>query len=136
MHGDEGAFRNWMRFELDTLHSGLVTQRRLLADLLREPTPTAPARGGAHHFEPRELARLAERVPSELRFTLKLPLHVYVDSEVGDALYVLDRAAGEALATLGYTLGQPDKQGRQWFGRALGLAMLRDWPTCVQFVYL
>lgn len=136
MHGDEGVFRRWMRFELDTLHAGLVTQRRLLADLLKEPRPSAPARNGQHAFEPRELARLAEALPTELRFGLKLPVHVYVDSEVGDALYVMDRAAAEALRALGYAASEPDKQGRSWFGRALGLQMLRDWPTAVQLVYL
>lgn len=136
VHGDEGAFRHWMRFELDTIHSGLVTQRRALADLLREPRPTAPSRGGAHPFDPKELQRLAGRVPTELRFTLRLPLQVYVDSEVGDAVYVLDPAVAEALPALGIQGSAPDRQGRVWFGRALGLVLVRDWPTCAQFVYL
>jgi uncharacterized protein (UPF0216 family) len=136
VHGDEGAFRKWMSSELSTLHSGLVTQRRALADLLREAQPVAPARDGAHAFDTGELQRLAARLPTELRFTLRLPVAVYTDSDVGDSLYVLDRAAGEALGALGYTLAAPDLQGRQWFGRPVGLAMLHDWPTCVQLVYL
>lgn len=136
VHGDEGAFRHWMRFELDTLHSGLVTQRRALADLLREDQPAAPSRAGAHRFDRRELERLAGLLPTELRFTLRLPVQVYVDSEVGDAVYVLDRAVAEALPALGIEAGAPDRQGRVWFGRALGLALVRDWPTCAQFVYL
>ena len=136
VHGDEGAFGKWMRFELETIHSGLVTQRRALADLLREPAPTAPARNGAHAFDLRELGRLAATLPTELRFQVRLPMQVYVDSEVADSLYVLDRHGAEALGALGYVLGAPDAQGRRWFGRAVGLAMLRDWPTSVQFVYL
>lgn len=136
VHGDEGAFRRWMRFESDTLHSGLVTQRRPLADLLREAAPKAQARGGEHLFDPRELARLAAKVPLELRYALRLPMHLYADSEVGDAVYVQDAAAAEALALLGIPLGTPDAQGRAWFGRALGLEVLRDWPTCAQLVYL
>lgn len=136
VHGDEGAFHRWMRFELDAIHSGLVAQRRPLADLLREAAPTAQARGGEHRFDRRELERLAAALPTELRYALRLPVHVYVDSESGDAVYVQDRAAAEALALLGHAVGRPDAQGRAWFGRALGLALLRDWPTCAQFVYL
>jgi uncharacterized protein (UPF0216 family) len=133
--GDEPAFQRFLRMELDTLHAGLVTQRRLLADLLREAEPKALARGGEHRFERRELDALAARLPAELRYTLRLPVHVYMDADIGDATYVLDPPSAEALRALGYVLGQPDARGRCWFGRAVALAALRDWPTCVQLVY-
>lgn len=136
VHGDEGVFRRWMRFELDTLHSGLVTQRRPLADLLREARPSAPARGGAHAFEPAELQRLAAKLPTELHFSVRLPFQLYVDTELEDSLVVQDRAAAEALAVLGFVHVEPDTQGRVWLARAVGLQLLRDWPTCAQFVYL
>jgi uncharacterized protein (UPF0216 family) len=136
VRGDEGAFTRWMRFELDTLHAGLVSQRRPLADLLREAKPTAPARGGAHEFDVKELARLAAKLPTEARFALRLPMHLYVDSEVHDALYVMDPAVAEALEAVGVHLGQKDARERRWLARALALEVLRDWPTTVQFVYL
>jgi uncharacterized protein (UPF0216 family) len=134
--GDEGAFRKWLSWELDTLHAGLVTQRRLLADLLREEHPSAPARGGTHAFDRRELERLAARLPTEARYALRLPMHLYVSTEVADAVNVQDPAAADALRTLGVTLGRPDERGRAWIGRATGLQVLRDWPTCAQMVYL
>ena len=136
MHGDEGAFRKWMSFELNTLHAGLVTQRRPLADLLKEEKPTAVARGGVHEFDRAELARLAAVVPTELRYTLRLPVHVYVDTDVPDALNVQDRPAAEALGLMGYVTSSADRHGKAWFARSIGLQLLRDWPTCVQFVYL
>jgi len=136
MHGDEGAFQKWMRFELDTLHAGLVSQRRTLADLLREAQPSAPARDGTHAFEPAELRRLAQALPTELRYTLRLPIPLYFDSALGDACYVLDRAAAEALAPMRVTQVRPDAQGKVWFSRAVALQAMRDWPTCVQMVYL
>jgi uncharacterized protein (UPF0216 family) len=136
MHGDEGAFRRWMRFESDSVHAGLVTQRRALADLLREPSPSAPARGGTHAFDAAELRRLAERLPTELRFALRLPMQLTVDSEVGDAVAVQDAATAEALGLLGCALGPPDARGRAWLARSLALQVLRDWPTSAQFVVL
>lgn len=135
MLGDEGTFRRWMRFELDTLHAGLVSQRRPLVDLLKEAEPGAPARGGLHRFDPAELRRLAERLPSELRFALRLPIQLYADTEVPDAMQVRDHAAAEALGHVGYgTMGA--EGGKAWLARALALQAVRDWPTCVQFVYL
>lgn len=135
MFGDERAFQRFLRMELDTIHAGLVTQRRLLADLLREAEPKAQARDGEHRFAPAELQRLAERVPTELRYGLRLPIHLYADTEVPDAVYVMDPPSAEALRLLGYAPGQPDARGRCWFARAIGLGALRDWPTCVQLVH-
>jgi uncharacterized protein (UPF0216 family) len=136
VHGEEGAFRRWMRFELDTLHAGLVTQRRSLAELLKEASPSAPARGGGHAFDPAELRRLDARLDLEQRYRLRLPMHLYASGEVEDALYTLDAAVAETMVRLGYARGKPDAQGKVWVARALALAALRDWPTCVQFVYL
>lgn len=136
MRGDEGTFRRWVAFELGTLHAGLVSQRRLLADLLQEAQPSAPARGGTHAFEPRELRALAERLPTELRYALRLPIHLYTDGEVADALYAQDPASAEALALLGYAAARPDARGRVWVARSLASQAVRDWPTSVQFVYL
>lgn len=136
MHGDEGALRRYLRFELDTLHAGLVTQRRPLLDLRKEPRPSAPARNGTHAFDPRELERLAQALPTELQLALRLPIHLYVDTDAGDAVYVQDAPAAEALASVGFELGSPDPQGRRWCSRARALQVVRDWPTCTQFVYL
>ncbi|MCA1812397.1 MAG: DUF61 family protein [Halobacteriales archaeon] len=136
MFGDERAFQRYLRMELGTIHAGLVSQRRLLADLLREAEPKAQAKEGEHRFEPRELQAMAARLAAEMRYALRLPMHVYVDTESGDAVYVMDPPSIEALRALGYALGRPDERGRAWFGRARGLAMVRDWPTCVQLVYL
>jgi len=134
--GDERAFQRYLRMEMDTIHAGLVTQRRLLADLLRETQPKAAARSGEHAFAPAELQAVAAKVPPELRYALRLPMHVYVDSEVGEAVYVTEPATADALRALGFALGKPDERGRSWFGRAIALGALRDWPTCVQLVYL
>lgn len=136
MRGDEGAFRRWVGFELDALNRGTVTKRRALADLLKDPRPQAPARGGAHAFDPVEVQRLAAALPTELRFALRVPIQVCLDSEVSDACYVQDAAAAEALVLLGIALGRPDARGRRWFSRAMALRAVRDWPTCVQVVHL
>jgi uncharacterized protein (UPF0216 family) len=106
-----------------------------LAELLREAEPSTPARGGSHAFDPRELRRLAEALPTELRVTLRLPMHVYGDTEVPDAMYVMDRVAADALAHLGY-ITVTNRGDKVWLARALALQAVRDWPTCVQFVYL
>jgi uncharacterized protein (UPF0216 family) len=136
VHGDEGAFQRWMRFELDTLHAGLVSQRRLLADLLGEAQPTAPARNGAHAFDPGQLQRFAAKLPTELRYALRMPIPIYIDSTIEDAVYLQDKAAVEALAAHGYVHARADAQGKAWMGRSMALQVLRDWPTLVQFVYL
>jgi uncharacterized protein (UPF0216 family) len=76
VRGDEGDLRRYLRFELDTLHAGLVTQRKAFTALRKEPHPSAPARNGIHPFDPRELERLAQALPTEVQLALRLPIHL------------------------------------------------------------
>lgn len=133
---DEGALRKWMGFELGRLHSSLVTQPALLAQLLSQPQPQAPTReGGTHPFDAAVLRRLAAVLPRDLPGRLRLPVTVVEPSENPGDCYVQDAAGVLAVRAL-----KPDapsvREGKLWMGLPLWRRLAGEWPGCFQFLML
>ena len=133
---DEGALRKWMGFELGRLHSSLVTQPVLLAQLLAQPRPQAPTReGGTHSFDPAVLKRMAASLPRDLPGRLRLPVTVVEPSENAGDGYVQDAAGVLAVQAL-----KPDvpsvREGKLWMGLPLWRRLAGEWPGSFQFLML
>ena len=95
-----GGFDRWIAFELGRLNAGLVTEKKSLAALLRDPEPAARTReGDLHTFEPAALARFASVLSREEADALRLPLTLTVRGDSDEAL-LTDEIGAKALRTL------------------------------------
>ena len=132
---EESVLTRWMGMEVARINEGLVAERKTLASLLDEESPSAGTRGGGvHRFDREVLALLGGRLPEGIRTALRLPIVFFFDVDVRDSCYLADEAGVEALKSLG-ELGEGRKSsgGKLWVSRAIAFAIARRYPTVVQF---
>ena len=99
---EESVFTRWMGLEIAKINDGIVVERKLLAALLAEESPRARTKGGGEcHFDATVLAGLGERLPAELRASLKLPILFVFDMDVPGSCYLTDETAVRVLQALG-----------------------------------
>ena len=131
---DENALGRWFSLEMGKMLEGFVPLPRPLHQLLRDPRPSAPTRGGEPHlFDPQALHALAEGLSPLLRARTRLPLTLHIDSETPGDAYAADPAAIEILQTFHVGLAS-EREGRLWLSLPLARDFARRFPTLVQFV--
>jgi uncharacterized protein (UPF0216 family) len=135
---EESVLTRWMGMEVARINEGIVAVRKPLATLLAEERPAARTKGGGEHrFDPEILATLGDKLPGDLRQTLKLPILFFFDADVRDSCYLSDETAVGALRILG-EIGEGRRllDGRLWVSRAIAFAIARRYPTAIQFAWL
>lgn len=130
---DERVVERWMSLEIGKVHETLVRAPRPLLDCLLEERPTAATRAGEHVFDVAALRRLAEALSPLTRARVKVPLVVFLDSDMHGECYVADAAAVRAVRELGAAKAEP-KGDKVWMSESLARDLALRFPTCVQFV--
>ncbi len=135
MH-DESVFMKWMRLEIGRMNDGIVAERKALARLLHEETPSSTTNaGGAYAFDRGVLRVLGESLPDDLHRRLRLPIFFYFDATVPGSCFLADEAAVQALQCLGEISHMRRLQnGRLWVARPIAYAIAQKYPTAVQIV--
>ena len=132
---EESVLTRWMGMEIALINDSLVAGRKTLASLLAEENPTALTKGGGdHHFSREILAALGAGLDGETRKALKLPIIFFFDMDISGSCYLADGIAVRALQVLG-DLGEGRRltKGRLWVARAIAYAVVRKYPTAIQF---
>jgi len=133
---DEFVLSRWMSMEIGKINEGLVRDRKPLADLLLEQTPSAiTKKGEPYSFDRSVLALLGQKLPGELHRRLRLPILFFMSPDVPDSCWCMDPAAFDALVHLGEISSMRLLQdGKFWVSRAIVYAILQRYPTAVQLV--
>lgn len=124
-----------MNLEIGKVHEALVRNPRPLLDLLLEERPVAATRADEHVYDKEALRRLADALSPLTRARLRVPIVVFLDSEMSGECYVADAAAIRAVQELGAAKATP-QGGKVWMSESLARELARQYPTCVQFVML
>lgn len=125
-----------MAHEMGKINDGVVSERKRLSDLVKEPNPSTVTRAGREYAFDREiLLDVHDRLPALLRVRLKLPLVFYFDSRVADSFLLTDTIAFEALQNLGEISELREfTGGRIWIGRPIVFSIMRAYPTLIQIM--
>ncbi|MDD1711751.1 MAG: DUF61 family protein [Methanoregulaceae archaeon] len=131
---DEPVLMRWMQLELGRMNDGVVSERKTLAQLLREDRPVSVTKAGKEYRFNREvIARLGEHLPAGIHLRLKLPILFFFDSTVNDSLFLADEPAFRALLHLGELSSLREMEGgRLWVGKPIVFAMMQKYPTIIQ----
>ncbi len=134
---DERGLEGWMGRTLKALHSGFVTRRRPLEQLLSEAHPTSVTQEGeAHEFDREELQRWASHATPEEAHRLRLPLTLNFDADLPDSCFIDDDVGGEVLRRMeNFGRAYPWREGRMWLPHSLGLELLGRYPTTLQRLF-
>lgn len=132
-----GALDRWISLELGRLNAGLVTERKSLAQLRREPRPSCRARDGEDHpFEPAALERLSAVVSAAEAEVLRLPITVYAAGDIEDSAYVAEELAAKALRILEkFGPAFPYRGGRMYLPHSLAVDLVRHSGGTIQLAF-
>lgn len=130
----ESVLLRWIGLELGRMNSGVVSERKTLAELASEESPSAVTRsGGTYRFDPGTIRALSASLPEEIRRRLRVPIVFFFDSRVPDSCYLADETALLAFLSLGDLSSlRTFHEGRVWVGRAIVFELARKYPTAVQ----
>lgn len=128
----------WVDFEIRTIHSGLVTKRKTLKELLSEDSPQCIMRDGQiHFFDKEELKRIESVASEEEREALKLPMNLHFSLEMEDQCYFSDDVASKVLRRLeGFGEAYPYRDGKMWIPYSLAMELLIKYKTAMQRIFL
>jgi len=131
---DDSVLRRWMTLEIGRINEGLVTERKSLARLLNEDSPSTVTKSGREYAFDREvIRRLGMRLPADLHDRLFLPIVFRFTPDVRDSCYLADPAALLALQHLGELSRMRTMQkGRVWVSSVIVYAMMNAYPTAIQ----
>jgi uncharacterized protein (UPF0216 family) len=125
-----------MQVEMKRINAAVVIERKTLAVLHTEESPSAKTKGGKEHFFNRvALDLLWEQLLPNLRDRLRLPILFYSDMDVPDSCYLTDEIAVKALQILGeISLLRISRKGKVWVSRPIVYAMMRKYPSLIQIM--
>ncbi|QYZ78907.1 DUF61 family protein [Methanofollis formosanus] len=132
--GEESVLKKWISLEVGRIKDGLVAEKKSLARLLTEPSPSAVTKGGKEHVFDREVIRtLGERLPEKVHHRLMIPITFYSTLDVTDSYYLRDETAFRALQALGELSEMREmREGKLWVSNAIVYAMMRKYPTVIE----
>lgn len=133
---DESVLTRWMQLELGRMNDGVVSERKTLAQLVREDRPVSVTKAGKEYrFDREMIALLAQHLPADIHARLKLPILFFFDSTVNDSCFLADEPAFRALVLLGELSPLREMEdGRLWVGKPIVFAMMRKYPTILQIM--
>ena len=134
---EERALERWFALEMTRFQRAFVAQPRPVGDLVLEPEPTAPTKGGElHHYDIATLRRIHDALGPLARRRVRLPVTFFVDKDLPADAHVADQAAIELLQALGEVpAGASPREGKLWMGLAKARLVAQRYPGAFQFVY-
>ncbi len=138
MQRDSGVLKKWFEHEMRTVHKGLVTRRRSLESLLKMGNPHCLSREGQRHvFDKEVLNKLADCLPEDKHFQLKLPMTLNFSLKVENECYISDEVAAQAIRKIeGYDKAYRYRDGRMWLPYSIGMEFVRKYRGAIQQVFL
>ncbi|MBP2146112.1 uncharacterized protein (UPF0216 family) [Methanofollis sp. W23] len=132
--GEESVLKKWISLEVGRIKDGLVAEKKSLARLLTESSPSAVTKGGKEHAFDREAVQmLGERLPEKFHFRLMLPVTFYSTLDITDSYYLRDETAFRALQALGELSEMREmREGKLWVSNAIVYAIMRKYPSLVE----
>ncbi len=132
-----GRVDRWIAFELGRLNAGLVVEKKSLARLLGEATPTCRTREGDEHpFDRAALERLAGVLAPDDVAALRLPITLLVSGDSADSAILADPLAAKALrAVEKFDRAFPFRDGRMIVPHSLAVDIVRRHGGAVQLAF-
>lgn len=132
--GEESVLKKWISLEVGRIKDGLVAEKKSLARLLKEPSPSSVTKGGQEYVFDREaVQRLGERLPEKFHLRLMLPITFFSTLDVTDSYYLRDETAFRALQALGELSEMREMRGgKLWVSNAIVYAIMRKYPTLIE----
>ncbi len=133
---DEPVLTRWISIEIAKMNEGLVKERKTLAALLSENSPSSLTRKGEpYYFDKAVIESLGRSMPEDLRQRLKLPILFYSSPDTQDSCSCPDTIALAVLQLLGEVSTLRTMQGdRFWVSRPIAYTIMKKYPTAVQIV--
>lgn len=133
---DESVMRKWMGLEMKKINEAVVADRKTLAALLSEETPSSTTKGGdTYTFDRAVLERMNESLPRDITDRLRLPILFYFDSTVPDSCFLSDETAVRALQELGeLSRLRSITEGKVWVGKPIVFSIAAKYRKAVQIV--
>ncbi|WP_292463621.1 DUF61 family protein [Methanolobus sp.] len=99
---DDDVLMRWMRTEVTRINEGIVTERKILSQLLSEERPASRTKGGEEYlFDKGVLAVISDELPTKLRYKLKLSILFFYIPNAPDSCCLNDPYALEFLQIMG-----------------------------------
>ena len=138
MWGDPGFLNRWMEREGQTMNAGLVTEKKSLAALLREGSPSCRTRDGDEWpIDRAALERLSGAAGPGEADALRLPIALHFASDLEDACYLTDEVAAAVLRRAeGFGPAFPYREGRMYLPLSLGVYLVSRYRGAIQQVFL
>ncbi len=132
---EENRFKKLITSQLKNLNTGMVSQKKSLATLLKEENPSVKKRdGGTHYFENNHLKKIEERVPIHKKDELKLPIVIYNDPSL-DRCYVKSKIEGLVIKKMLDLKNKTIEKEKVWFSKPLVADLIREYDDLFQFVW-
>ncbi len=131
-----GPFDRWISLELGRLNSGLVVEKKSLAQLLGEPDPACRTREGDRHpFDPGALARFASVLTREEADAIRLPLTLTVRGDSDDAILADELGAKSLRAVEKFDQAFRFRDGRMAVPHSLAIDLVRRHGGVLQLAF-
>ena len=132
----EDAFDRLISKEIALLNRGLAA-RKTLKDLLSEKDPATVTKDkGDHAFDRDALRKAAELVSEHWLEDIRLPIYMYVDSEIPGECYIPKEASANLIRKMPGLSGYRFIKGKMWIPRAIAAKIRREYPTLFQYYFL
>ncbi|QSZ66939.1 DUF61 family protein [Methanofollis aquaemaris] len=132
--GEESVLKKWVSLEVGRIKDGLVAEKKSLARLLTETSPSSVTKGGKEHAFDREVIRtLGDRLPEKVHGRLMIPITFYSTLDVTDSYYLRDETAFRALQALGELSEMRQmREGKLWVSNTIVYAIMQKYPTVIE----
>lgn len=132
---EENRFRKLITYQLKTLNTGMVSQKKSLDTLLKEEKPSVEKRDGdKHYFEKDHLKEVEESVPIHKKDELKLPIVVYNDPSL-DRCSVKGKIEGIVVKKMVGLENKTIQEEKIWFSKPLVADIIREYDDIFLFVW-
>jgi uncharacterized protein (UPF0216 family) len=126
----------WMKLEMAKIHSGLVTRKETLKNLLEMVRPVCKTReGGEYLFDKEVLEKVADNLPFYRHEELRLPINLHRDMKSDNQCYISDEIAAWVLRKMeGYEDAYRYRDGKMWLPESVAMDIVKRYPTIFQMV--
>ncbi len=132
---EEGRFKKVISSQMQSLNTGMVSQRKSIKKLLDEKDPSVKKRDGEiHAFKKDHLEEVDENVPIHKKDELKLPIIVYNEPSL-DQSFVKNKVEGEVIKGMGDFRRKKINREKIWFSKPLVAELIREYDDIFQFVW-
>jgi uncharacterized protein (UPF0216 family) len=136
LFNNESAMERWLKFEYGNINKNLVTNQKILAELLKMDDPVALTKDDeTYQFDSDALMNFSREVPKIYHKRLKLPIIFYKDMRVKDSCFMVDELAVKVLKhTNNLDSMYRFQDGRLWVSKPIAHDIAKEYPTLIQFI--